>query len=144
MYASHVGARGIRVFNCIKRPRASQKSRPHWCSTTELRERRAPGGIRTHDLPVSSRMCVCFSRQGAGYRPQLAVDRLRAHDQVAAGAAVHDVGLESLQPYLKVPRQALLDLDITHPRSQLQLLLALIVRTAFKANVNHGLTSVSI
>jgi len=49
-----------------KLPRASQKSSSHWRSPTELRERRAPGGIRTHDLPVSSRTCVCFSRQGAG------------------------------------------------------------------------------
>src|SRR5438309_673177 len=83
---------------------------------------------------------VCFSRQGAGHKPQLAVDRLRTHDQIAAGTTVHDVGLESLQVYLEMPRQALLDLDITHRGPQLQLQLAEIVRTAFKTNVNHSHT----
>src|SRR2546425_471890 len=95
--------------------------------------------------PTTSRLvagCVyAFLVRARGINPPLAVDRLRAHDQVAAGTAVHDVGLESLQPYLKVPRQALLDLEITHRGRKLQLLPSEIVRTAFKANVTHGLTS---
>lgn len=46
-------------------PRKSAKPF-HWCSTTELSVHDGPSRIRTYDLPVISRTCVCFARRGAG------------------------------------------------------------------------------
>ena len=91
--------------------------------------------------------CVGFPREGADEDVERtdgrarseasAVDGLRAHDEVARGGAVDDVGLHAIEPDVEELRDALLDGLVGHAGVEPELERREVEGPAFEADVDH-------